>query len=61
MWYRGRFALKADGRIMKWGHENTANHKQDKKNGSKKWNISWEKRIFAHGTIKNKKISFLNL
>lgn len=36
MWYRGRFALKADGRIMKWGHENTANHKQDKKNGSKK-------------------------
>ena len=35
MWYRGRFALMADGRIMKWGHENTANHKQDKKNGSK--------------------------
>ena len=24
MWYRGRFALMADGRIMKWGHENTA-------------------------------------
>ena len=22
MWYRGRFALMADGRIMKWGHEN---------------------------------------
>ena len=62
MWYRGRFALMADGGgHHEVGHENTANHKQDKKNGSKKWNISWEKRIFAHGTIKNKKISFLNL
>lgn len=35
MWYRGRFALMADGRIMKWGHENTANHKQDKKTAAK--------------------------
>lgn len=35
MWYRGRFALMADGGHHEVGHENTANHKQDKKNGSK--------------------------
>ena len=35
MWYRGRFALTAAvGHHEVW-HENTANHKQDKKNGSK--------------------------
>lgn len=61
MWYRGRFALTADGRIMKWGMKTQPTTNKTKKNGSKKWNISREKRIFAHGTIKNKKISFLNL
>lgn len=60
MWYRGRFALTADGRIMKWGMKNGQPQTRQKKR-QQKWNISWEKRIFAHGTIKNKKISFLNL
>ena len=61
MWYRGRFALMADGGgIMKWGMKTRPTTNKTKKR-QQKWNISWEKRIFAHGTIKNKKISFLNL
>ena len=35
MWYRGRFALMADGGHHEVGHENTANHKQDKKTAAK--------------------------